>query len=279
MPTRRTSKLAAAVRSLCAGHRRPGTYDMGLAAVAAASLWAGTAEAQDPLVAQSDAEEITVTGSRLRRDGMSTPTPVTALDIGEMRQMAPTLLMDSLDQLPQFRDNALSQSGSIFVSGGGSNAVNLRGIGSNRTLVLLNGRRLVPGQTAGTVDVAILPTALIQRVEVVTGGASAAYGSDAISGVTNFILDTEFEGARANLQTGMTDRHDHRHYQVEFAAGSASAATSSAPSTTTTPMASWATRAATGAPRAGRCSRGASPRCRGVSMRRTDARASSRRAA
>jgi outer membrane receptor protein involved in Fe transport len=192
-----------------------------LAAVAAASLWSGTAQGQDPLVAQSDAEEITVTGSRLRRDGMSTPTPVTALDIGEMRQMAPTLLMDSLDQLPQFRDNQLSQTGSIFVSGGGSNAVNLRGIGSNRTLVLLNGRRLVPGQTAGTVDVAILPTALIQRVEVVTGGASAAYGSDAISGVTNFILDTEFEGARANLQTGMTDRHDHRHYQVEFAAGAA----------------------------------------------------------
>ncbi len=217
MATRRASKLAAAVRSLCAEHRRPTSNDIGLAALAAASLWAGTAGAQDP--AQSDAEEITVTGSRLRRDGMSTPTPVTALDIGEMRLMAPTLLMDSLDQLPQFRDNALSQSGSIFVSGGGSNAVNLRGIGSNRTLVLLEGRRLVPGQTAGTVDVAILPTALIQRVEVVTGGASAAYGSDAISGVTNFILDTEFEGAKANLQTGMTDRHDHRNYQVEFAAG------------------------------------------------------------
>src|SRR5688572_8331531 len=221
MPTRRASKLAAAVRSLCAGHRRPGAYDLGLAAVAAASIWSGTAQAQDAPVASSDAEEITVTGSRLRRDGMSTPTPVTALDIGEMRQMAPTLLMDALDQLPQFRDNNLSQTGSVFVSGGGSNAVNLRGIGSNRTLVLLNGRRLVPGQTAGTVDVAILPTALIQRVEVVTGGASAAYGSDAISGVTNFILDTEFEGARANMQTGMTDRHDHRHYQVEFAAGAA----------------------------------------------------------
>jgi iron complex outermembrane recepter protein len=220
MPTRRASKLAVAVRALCAKRHRSSSNDIGLAAVAAASLWASTAEAQQPVVAQADAEEITVTGSRLRRDGMSTPTPVTALDIGEMRQMAPTLLMDSLDQLPQFRDNGLSQTGSIFVSGGGSNAVNLRGIGSNRTLVLLNGRRLVPGQTAGTVDVAILPTALIQRVEVVTGGASAAYGSDAISGVTNFILDTDFEGARANLQTGMTDRHDHRHYQVEFAAGS-----------------------------------------------------------
>jgi outer membrane receptor protein involved in Fe transport len=221
MATLRTSKLAAAVSSICS-RRRVSIDDLGLTAIAVASLWGASAGAQEPAPFGAEAaEEITVTGSRLRRDGMSTPTPVTALDINEMRLMAPTLLMDSLDQLPQFRDNQLSQTGSIFVSGGGSNAVNLRGIGSNRTLVLLDGRRLVPGQTAGTVDVAILPTALIQRVEVVTGGASAAYGSDAISGVTNFILDTEFEGARANLQTGMTDRHDHRHYQVEFAAGSA----------------------------------------------------------
>jgi iron complex outermembrane receptor protein len=219
MPTRRTSKLSAAVRSFCTHNRT--SFNFGLTAATAVSLLAGTVAAQDQIQPQGDAEEITVTGSRLRRDGMTTPTPVTALDIGEMRQMAPTLLMDALDQLPQFRDNALSQSGSIFTSGGGSNSVNLRGIGSNRTLVLLNGRRLVPGQTAGTVDVAILPTALIRRVEVVTGGASAAYGSDAISGVTNFILDTEFEGAKANIQTGMTDRHDHRHYQVEFAAGTA----------------------------------------------------------
>jgi outer membrane receptor protein involved in Fe transport len=219
MPRKTVSALAFAVRALCPS-RRAVVDDLGLAAVAAASLWAGAAAAQDPIGGGADAEEITITGSRLRRDGMSTPTPVTALEIGEMRQMAPTLLMDSLDQLPQFRDNALSQTGSIFTSGGGSQAVNLRGIGTNRTLVLLDGRRLVPGQQAGTPDVAILPTALIQRIEIVTGGASAAYGSDAISGVTNFILDTEFEGAKANLQTGMSDRHDHRHYQVEFAAGS-----------------------------------------------------------
>jgi outer membrane receptor protein involved in Fe transport len=133
--------------------------------------------------------------------------------------MAPTLLMDSLNQLPQFRDNDQSQTGSIFSTSGGANAVNLRGIGSNRTLTLLNGRRLVSGQQAGTVDIAILPTSLIERVEVVTGGASAAYGSDAISGVTNFILDTDYTGAKANLQTGRTSRNDHEHVQLEFAAG------------------------------------------------------------
>jgi len=218
MPTTRTSVLAAAVRSFCT-RRRPSIKDTGLVTLAAVSLWGGAAEAQDPISAPDAAEEITVTGSRLRRDGMVTPTPVTALDITEMRQMAPTMLMDSLDQLPQFRDNALSQSGSIFTSGGGSQATNLRGIGTNRTLTLLNGRRLVPGQQAGTPDVAILPTTLIQRVEVVTGGGSAAYGSDAISGVVNFILNTEFEGVKANVQTGVSDRHDHQSTQFEFGAG------------------------------------------------------------
>ncbi|HUQ53452.1 MAG TPA: TonB-dependent receptor [Gammaproteobacteria bacterium] len=222
MPKRNCSTLASAVSSICSRRRRVTIDDLGLAAIAAVSLWGTAANAQNPTPSADAPEEITITGSRLRRDiGMSTPTPTTALDIGEMRAMAPTLLMDSLDQLPQFRDNALSQSGSIFTSGGGSQAVNLRGIGTNRTLTLLNGRRLVPGQQSGTPDVAILPTALIQRVEVVTGGASAAYGSDAISGVTNFILDTNFEGAKANLNTGMTSRHDHQNWQAEFAAGSA----------------------------------------------------------
>src|SRR5262245_61420966 len=122
MPTIRTCVLAAAVGSFCTRQRRSSIKDTGLVILAAVSLWGGAVEAQDPISAPGDAEEITVTGSRLRRDGMVTPTPVTALDITEMRQMAPTLLMDSLDQLPQFRDNALSQSGSIFTSGGGSQA-------------------------------------------------------------------------------------------------------------------------------------------------------------
>ncbi len=175
----------------------------------------------DVAVAQSSGpvEEVMVTGSRLRRDGMSTPTPVTAVSSAEMRAMAPTLIMDALDQMPQFRQNDQSHTGNIFTASGGANAVNLRGIGSKRTLTLLNGRRIVSGQQAGTVDVSILPTALIDRVEIVTGGASAAYGSDAISGVTNFILDLGFTGVKGNLTAGMTDRRDHDNYQVEFAAG------------------------------------------------------------
>jgi iron complex outermembrane recepter protein len=203
----RRSKLSAAVHALCSDSRNS---PLTLGVVAALAL--GGADAQE-------IEEVTVTGSRLRRDGMSTPTPVTAVQRDEMRAMAPTLLMDALSQLPQFRDNDQSQTGSIFTTGG-SNSVNLRGIGSNRTLTLLNGRRMVGGQQTGTIDIAMIPTTLIDRVEVVTGGASAAYGSDAISGVANFILDTNFEGFRGNVQAGQTVRQDHESYQVEFAVGS-----------------------------------------------------------
>jgi iron complex outermembrane receptor protein len=205
------SRLSEAVRSLCDKHNRPRQLTFGV--VAAASVLGSVAEAQQVL------EEVTVTGSRLRRDGMSTPTPVTAVGRDEMRAMAPTLLMDSIVQLPQFRDNDQSQTGSIF-STGGSNSVNLRGIGSNRTLTLLNGRRMVSGQQTGTIDISMIPTTLLDRVEVVTGGASAAYGSDAISGVTNFILETDFEGFRGNVQAGQTSRGDHGSYQVEIGAGS-----------------------------------------------------------
>lgn len=204
------SELAQAVSSLCNRRNRPKLI---FGVVAAVTVLGTVAEAQDAL------EEVTVTGSRLRRTGMSTPTPVTAVDRDEMRSMAPTLLMDSINQLPQFRDNDQSQTGSIF-STGGSNSVNLRGVGSNRTLTLLNGRRMVSGQQTGTIDIAMIPTTLLDRVEVVTGGASAAYGSDAISGVANFILDTNFEGFRGNVQTGQTARRDHESYQVEVGAGS-----------------------------------------------------------
>src|SRR5262245_27053546 len=137
MPTRSRCILADVVTALCKG-RRQSIQAVALGTLTAMALPPGMVQAQE-----SATEEITVTGSRLRRDGMSTPTPVTAVSMDEMRVMAPTLLMDSLSQMPQFRENDSSQTGSIFTPSGGANAVNLRGIGSNRTLTLLNGRRLV----------------------------------------------------------------------------------------------------------------------------------------
>src|SRR5690606_3377447 len=102
---------------------------------------------------------------------------------------------------------------------GGQSTLNLRGVGSNRTLVLLDGRRIVPSNRLSTVDINLFPQMLIKRTEVVTGGASAAYGSDAITGVTNFILDDEFEGFSTNVQGGISDRGDVENTRASFAGG------------------------------------------------------------
>jgi outer membrane receptor protein involved in Fe transport len=162
-------------------------------------------------------DEIQVTGSRIQRDGMNTPTPVTMLDSSELQSMAPTTLIDSLSQMPQFLNNSTPATHNVY--GAASDLLNLRGIGANRTLVLLDGRRVVSSTRSGAVDIGILPQELVQRVEVVTGGASAAYGSDAVSGVVNFILDTDFTGVKGSVQGGVTDRGDNENGKVSLAMG------------------------------------------------------------
>lgn len=95
----------------------------------------------------------------------------------------------------------------------------MRGMGANRTLVLLDGRRMVPTSKLGSVDINLIPEAMVQRMEIVTGGASAAYGSDAVTGVTNFILNTDFTGFEARVQGGMTDRSDRDNEEVSLSFG------------------------------------------------------------
>jgi outer membrane receptor protein involved in Fe transport len=170
---------------------------------------------------QSSVEEISITGSRIQRTGMTTPTPVTVMDRAELEVLAPGSLMDALDQLPQFMNSLTVEDagGSTWVSTGGQSVVNMRGLEPQRTLVLLNGRRIVPSNHLGTVDINQFPQALIERTEVVTGGASAAYGSDAVAGVTNFILDTDFTGFEAMAQTGVSDVGDADNYRASLAGG------------------------------------------------------------
>ena len=183
-----------------------------------ASIAASTvnAQAQDQ---PSAIEEISVTGSRIRQTGMQTPTPVTALVAEEMELLSSGTLMDQLDQLPQFVNNNTLQQASGWTNTGGQATLNLRGVGGNRTLVLLDGRRVVPSNRLSTVDTSMFPQALIQRTEVVTGGASAAYGSDAITGVVNFILDTDFEGLSANGQGSISDLGDRETSRFSLAGG------------------------------------------------------------
>jgi outer membrane receptor protein involved in Fe transport len=168
-------------------------------------------------VASEELPEVSITGTRLQRENLSTPTPVAAITRVELDAISPTLLVDALVQLPLFLNSDTPQTQSFGTSGAaGASFLNLRGIGSVRTLTLLDGRRVVPSSRSGTVDVALLPRSVVRRVEVVTGGASAAYGSDAVSGVVNMLLDADFRGLRGHAQAGITERGDNGN--AEFGA-------------------------------------------------------------
>ncbi|MEX2366197.1 MAG: TonB-dependent receptor, partial [Pseudohongiellaceae bacterium] len=169
----------------------------------------------------SQIEEITITGSRIRRtDGMTTAVPVTVVTREELAGFAPaSTLAEQMDTLPQFFQTQTAQrGGTTFLDASGS-YLNLRGMGSSRTLVLFDGSRTVPADRQGAVNVDNLPTALISTVDVVTGGASAAYGADALAGVVNFVLDREFEGITGSFSTGLTERGDGENWHLSLASG------------------------------------------------------------
>jgi iron complex outermembrane recepter protein len=183
-----------------------------------------SAAATTAAAAEEQISEVTVTGSRIAQaSGMETPTPVAALSVLDLADRAPGTLAESLTQLPQFYASATAatfngaNNGFFGSPGGGS--LNLRGIGAKRTLTLLDGRRVVPASLYGGPDINTFPEAMLRTVESVTGGASAAYGTDAVSGVINFILDTGFEGVRARAQTGQTDRGDGDNAEYQLAVG------------------------------------------------------------
>lgn len=154
--------------------------------------------------------QVTVTGSRIVRSGFTAPTPLTVVGSEQVQQQATPNLIDYLTTLPAFSGNYTPQESTQNVSTGtaGTSSVNLRNLGANRTLVLIDGQRVVPSTVTGLVDINAIPEQLIQRVEVVTGGASAAYGSDAVSGVVNFILDKKFTGLKTEVSGGITNYGD-----------------------------------------------------------------------
>ncbi len=193
------------------------------------SFAAGSALAQEQQAQPTEMlGEITVTGTRIVRDGYEAPTPVSVLGMEQLNEMATTNLADSVNRLPALAGSTSSHNMSGNVSSGtaGVNNLDLRGLGATRTLVLLDGKRIVGATLAGTnnngaaVDVNSIPSALVQRVEIVTGGASAVYGSDALAGVVNFILDKKFTGVKASLEAGMTTYHDNENFKASFAGGS-----------------------------------------------------------
>ncbi len=140
-------------------------------------------------------EEITVTGSRIKKKDFTSNAPVTTVGFEQIELTGTVNTESLLNALPQTVPGLDRTSNN---PGNGTATVDLRGLGSQRTLVLINGTRVVPTSRGGSVDINAIPTALIQNIEVLTGGASAVYGSDAIAGVVNFILKDDFEGVAIN---------------------------------------------------------------------------------
>jgi iron complex outermembrane receptor protein len=172
----------------------------------------------------SQVEEVVVTGSRVISNGNNSPTPVTAIATETLTSVRPTSLTESVQVLPVFSGSRSQTSNPSATGGvGGGNGVaaqlNLRNIGANRNLVLMDGRRVPPTSISNIVDADVIPQLLVQRVDVVTGGVSAVYGSDAVTGVVNFITDTKFNGVRAQGQLGVSKYGDGEQQEVGFAVG------------------------------------------------------------
>ena len=170
--------------------------------------------------------EIVVTGSRLARTGFNTPVPVTVLGSEDIARRGVANIADALNEIPSFRAQSSPTTSAIFISNLGASVADLRGLGANRTLVLIDGRRVVASTVQGssftpanTVDLNLVPTSLLSRAEVVTGGASAAYGSDAVAGVTNLLINRDLQGVRGSIQYGQTERGDGEEFFTSLAYG------------------------------------------------------------
>ena len=214
---RRLSLVSSAAAALfaCPAHAQAGP---------AATALAPT-DSTAPDTADEDASaEVTVTGTRIVRNGFNAPTPVTVVTANDLDARSDTNVADALNLLPQINTSVTQTSQPTAISGGalGVNLLSLRGLGATRTLVLQDGKRVINtsfNTAAAAPDINHIPQNLIARVDIVTGGASAVYGSDALAGVVNFVLDHNFTGLKAEATRGITTYGDNGAYDVSLAAG------------------------------------------------------------
>lgn len=209
----------------------------GLCGVARSALLAGLlvpavvlAQEQTSIpVASAPAEDevaergIVVTGTRITASGYTAPTPVTVVGEEIIQRDAKISIGDTIRELPAVGASASPNNGSGAgnIVGGitGLDTVNLRQLGVTRTLVLFDGQRVTQSNVTGQVDIGTMPTMLVQRIDVVTGGASAAWGSDAVAGVVNLVLNRKFDGLRISAEGGETYAFDQKSYRLQMAAG------------------------------------------------------------
>ncbi len=200
-----TSRLKKAI--LCGGAA-------GLALMCSQAAWAQARSADN-----GQTEQVVVTGSRVISDIANSPTPLTVVSVEQLEATTPTDIPDALNKLPVFQGSSQPHTAGNGGSGSGANVLALRNFGAQRTLVLFDGHRVAPANANGTVDVDTLPQMLMSRVDVVTGGASAVYGSDAVTGVVNFVLDKNFDGFKFDVNSGISNYGDGFSYKTGAAAG------------------------------------------------------------
>ncbi|HEY4368935.1 MAG TPA: TonB-dependent receptor [Steroidobacteraceae bacterium] len=210
--------LAMSIASILAA----GTAGAQTAATAAPAATApGAAATLDPTA--TELETVSVSASRLRIEGYDAPTPVTVIGTEAIQREARIDVGDLIRDLPSFGASASpnnSQNQSLVTGGvAGLNLVSLRNLGFNRNLVLFDGQRVVASSIQGGVDLSTLPASLVERIEVVTGGASAAWGSDAVAGVVNVLLNKKFDGLEVHTEASDNFSSNHAQRKVELSFG------------------------------------------------------------
>jgi outer membrane receptor protein involved in Fe transport len=187
------------------------------AASGAAQTDAAAPAAQAP---ESNTAGIVVTGTRIRRPNLSSPVPITSMTAEELPEQGQASIGDALNDLPSLRSTFSQQNSGASIGTAGENFLDLRGLGTTRTLVLVNGRRHVTESVGNfVVDVNTIPQELVERIDIVTGGEAAVYGSDAVAGVVNFVLKRDFNGLRFRVQDGVSSRGDRPIQVATMTAG------------------------------------------------------------
>jgi outer membrane receptor protein involved in Fe transport len=188
-----------------------------LSAIGAAAAASSVAPAQQAAAADA-LETVTVTGTRIAKRDAEAESPILTVDAEAIVESGYTTVDQFMNTLPQVTPSSSSQSNNP--SNNGRSVIDLRGLGSNRNLVLIDGRRGMGSTSGGVVDINTIPSALIERVEVITGGAGATYGPDAVAGVVNFIMKKNFEGMAVSSQYRLTEQEDGQEWSTDITLGS-----------------------------------------------------------
>ena len=185
-----------------------------LVALSAGQAFAQSDAASGAQGTDGGTERVVVSASRIQIAGYQQPTPVTVVGAAQLERDAQTDIGDVIRQLPSFGPSSSPDNGTTAINvaagNGGEDLVNLRNLGILRTLVLVDGQRVVSSNITGGVDLSTIPSTLVQRIDVVTGGASAAWGSDAVAGVVNLVLNKNLRASKLNVEGGDSYRDDHR---------------------------------------------------------------------